>query len=86
LQKFKLEPHAATGQRRTHLPLPHHGGEALAGQRRLKELATAIRISSFENGHVEPVFGFQVASRRLSSLRTTHLPHHWTSTLEETAR
>jgi hypothetical protein len=41
------------------------------------------RISSFENGHVEPVSGFQAASRRVSSLRATHLPHHWTSTLEE---
>jgi hypothetical protein len=54
------------------------------GQRGLKELATEItHFKFFENGHVEPIFGFQAASRRVSSLRTTHLPHHWTSTLEE---
>ena len=68
----------------------HHqdlfSAEISNGQRRLKELATRSAFQVFENGHVEPVSGFQAASRRVNSLRTTHLSHHWTSTFEETAR
>lgn len=51
-----------------------------------KELVTAIPHFEFLKTATLSRFPDFKPARRVSSLRTTHLPHHWTSTLEETAR